>query len=46
MSHLDFYAIGKIIGEGSYAKIKQAKHIPTDVTVALKILNKDRLDNQ
>jgi serine/threonine protein kinase len=40
MSGMENYAFGKIIGEGSYAKVKLCKHIPTGTNVAIKILNK------
>jgi serine/threonine protein kinase len=44
MSGIDHYAFGKIIGEGTYAKVKLCKHIPTGINVAIKILNKRQMN--
>ena len=38
------YIIGEKIGEGAFAKVKLGKHIPTGEKVAIKILNKERID--
>jgi 5'-AMP-activated protein kinase catalytic alpha subunit len=38
------YIIGETIGEGAFAKVKLGFHIPTKEKVAIKILNKERID--
>ena len=38
------YIIGETIGEGAFGKVKLARHIPTGEKVAIKILNKERID--
>ncbi|CAD8170671.1 unnamed protein product [Paramecium pentaurelia] len=37
------YKFGKTIGSGTFGKVKLAVHIPTQQTVAIKIINKSRL---
>lgn len=37
------YIIGKTIGEGTFGKVKVARHIPTKEKVALKILEREKL---
>ncbi|CBH10161.1 protein kinase, putative [Trypanosoma brucei gambiense DAL972] len=39
------YVIGKTIGKGSFGKVKEATHIPTGHTVAVKMINRDRLEH-
>jgi serine/threonine protein kinase len=43
MSGIEHYAFGKIIGEGTYAKVKLCKHLATGLNVAIKILNKRQM---
>ena len=38
------YILGETIGEGAFAKVKLAYHIPTNEKVAIKIINKDNVD--
>ncbi|XP_024386827.1 CBL-interacting serine/threonine-protein kinase 9 [Physcomitrium patens] len=37
------YDLGKTLGEGTFAKVKVAKHIDTGHTVAIKILDKEKI---
>ena len=37
------YAIGKVIGEGTFGKVKLGVHIYTGEKVAVKILEKDKI---
>ncbi|CAD8174806.1 unnamed protein product [Paramecium octaurelia] len=37
------YQLGKTIGSGTFGKVKLAVHIPTQQTVAIKIMNKSRM---
>ncbi|KAK3098587.1 hypothetical protein FSP39_020986 [Pinctada imbricata] len=34
------YLLGKTLGEGSFAKVKEALHIPTGEKVAIKVIDK------
>ncbi|XP_071113089.1 serine/threonine-protein kinase MARK2-like isoform X1 [Haliotis cracherodii] len=36
------YLLGKTLGEGSFAKVKEALHIPTGEKVAIKVIDKKR----
>ncbi|XP_021369212.1 hormonally up-regulated neu tumor-associated kinase homolog [Mizuhopecten yessoensis] len=36
------YLLGKTIGEGSFAKVKEALHVPTGELVAIKVIDKKR----
>lgn len=40
------YRIEKTIGEGTFGKVKLGIHIPTDEQVAIKILEKDRIQDK
>ncbi|RNF00472.1 putative protein kinase [Trypanosoma conorhini] len=37
------YAVGETIGKGSFGKVKKGRHLPTGETVAIKILNRNKL---
>ena len=37
------YLIGKTIGQGTFNKVKIARHIPTNEKVAVKIIPKDKI---
>jgi serine/threonine protein kinase len=37
------YEIGKTLGEGTFAKVKYGKHVETGVSVAIKIIDKDKI---
>ena len=37
------YILGKVLGEGAFGKVKKATHIYTNQTVAIKILNKQKI---
>ena len=37
------YDLGKTLGEGTFAKVKMARHIETGLTVAIKILDKEKI---
>jgi len=37
------YQIGKVIGEGTFGKVRMGLHIPTDEKVAIKILEKKKM---
>jgi len=37
------YLIGKTVGQGTFNKVKIARHIPTNEQVAVKIIPKDKL---
>ncbi len=43
---LKHYDIKKIIGKGTFGKVKLGVHIPTDENVAIKILEKDKIDDE
>ncbi|XP_075259066.1 uncharacterized protein LOC142350926 isoform X3 [Convolutriloba macropyga] len=38
------YKLGKTIGKGNFAKVKLAKHLPSDKDVAVKIVDKHKLN--
>ena len=40
------YILGETIGEGAFAKVKLAKHIYTGEKVAIKILNKEKINKK
>ena len=40
------YRIEKTIGEGTFGKVKLGIHIPTEEQVAIKILEKDKIQDQ
>lgn len=40
------YNIQKTIGEGTFGKVKLAIHIPTNQYVAIKILNKSKIEDE
>lgn len=40
------YRIEKTIGEGTFGKVKLGIHIPTEEQVAIKILEKDRIQDK
>jgi len=44
-ARLEDYAIGKEIGKGAYAIVKQALHKPTSTQVAIKIYDKSKLSD-
>lgn len=37
------YELGKTLGEGTFAKVKFAKHVETGVSVAIKVLDKEKI---
>lgn len=37
------YQLGKTLGEGSFAKVKYAKHVDTGDCVAIKVLDKEQV---
>ena len=37
------YELGKTLGEGTFAKVKFAKHMETGAAVAIKVLDKDKI---
>jgi serine/threonine protein kinase len=37
------YELGKTLGEGTFAKVKLAKNVETGESVAIKILDKDKI---
>ncbi|CAK9865938.1 unnamed protein product [Sphagnum jensenii] len=37
------YEIGKTLGEGTFAKVKYAKHVDTGASVAIKIIDKEKI---
>eukprot|EP01018_Ginkgo_biloba_P023345 Gb_33333 [translate_table: standard] len=37
------YEFGRILGEGSFAKVRLAKHVETGRNMAIKVLNKERI---
>ena len=37
------YELGKILGQGNFAKVKLARNIETNELVAIKILNRDQV---
>lgn len=37
------YALGKTLGEGTFAKVKIAKDMETGVDVAIKVLDKEKI---
>lgn len=37
------YDLGKTLGEGTFAKVKVARHIETGLNVAIKILDKEKI---
>jgi 5'-AMP-activated protein kinase catalytic alpha subunit len=39
-SMIDNFTIENTIGRGTFGKVKIGKHVPTDETIAIKILNK------
>ncbi|ESO11649.1 hypothetical protein HELRODRAFT_71411 [Helobdella robusta] len=43
--HIGKYRLMKTIGKGNFAKVKLAKHIPTDREVAIKIIDKTQLNS-
>ena len=38
------YLIGEVIGEGTFGKVRLAKHVPTNESVAIKILSKRKIE--
>jgi len=40
------YEIGRTLGEGTFGKVKHAVHISTRVEVAIKVLDKERIQKQ
>ncbi|KAI1720690.1 protein kinase domain-containing protein [Ditylenchus destructor] len=43
--HIGKYKLLKTIGKGNFAKVKLAKHIPTGIEVAIKIIDKTALNH-
>lgn len=43
-SHIGKYKLLKTIGKGNFAKVKLARHIPTGMDVAIKIIDKTALN--
>ena len=43
---LDNYKIEETIGEGTFGKVKLATHIKLNEKVAIKFINKNRLNNK
>ncbi len=41
---IENFEIGKTIGEGTFGKVKLATHIPTGEKVAIKMLEKDKIE--
>lgn len=37
------YQLGKVIGSGSFSKVRLARHLPTGIQVAVKIVNLQKL---
>lgn len=37
------YEVGRTLGEGTFAKVKLARHVDTGETVAMKVLDKERV---
>lgn len=37
------YELGKTLGEGTFAKVKIARHVETGESVAIKVLDKDKI---
>lgn len=37
------YELGRTLGEGTFAKVKYAKHVDTGEAVAIKIIDKERI---
>lgn len=42
--HIGKYKLLKTIGKGNFAKVKLAKHVPTGMEVAIKIIDKTALN--
>jgi serine/threonine protein kinase len=40
------YEIGKTLGEGTFAKVKYGQHVETGASVAIKIIDKDKILKQ
>lgn len=40
------YLLGKTLGKGSFSKVKEGTHVPTKEKVAIKIMNKDRIEDE
>jgi 5'-AMP-activated protein kinase catalytic alpha subunit len=40
------YELGRTIGRGTFGKVKEATHIITKEKVAIKILNKDKIEDE
>eukprot|EP01122_Echinamoeba_exundans_P014910 TRINITY_DN6874_c0_g1_i2.p1 TRINITY_DN6874_c0_g1~~TRINITY_DN6874_c0_g1_i2.p1 ORF type:complete len:649 (+),score=84.81 TRINITY_DN6874_c0_g1_i2:167-2113(+) len=43
MDHIGDYILGKTIGSGSFGKVKKGVHAASGVTVAIKIINKEKI---
>lgn len=39
------YELGNILGEGSFVKVRRAKNMETGQSLAIKVLNKERILN-
>ncbi|KAL0221577.1 hypothetical protein RCL1_001431 [Eukaryota sp. TZLM3-RCL] len=39
------YSLGSVIGEGTFGKVRKATHLPTNATVAMKILEKAKIQD-
>lgn len=44
--HIGHYILGRTIGTGGFAKVKEARHDLTGVKVAVKIINKRKMKNK
>lgn len=44
-SHIGKYKLLKTIGKGNFAKVKLARHVPTGMDVAIKIIDKSALNS-
>jgi serine/threonine protein kinase len=42
-TRLGKYELGRVIGEGSFAKVRLAKNVETGQNFAIKVLNKERI---
>ncbi|ESS65173.1 putative protein kinase [Trypanosoma cruzi] len=45
VQYIGNYAMGETIGKGSFGKVRKGRHLPTGETVAIKILNRNKLNN-
>lgn len=44
ITRIGSYALGRKLGEGSFAVVREARHIPTDEAVAIKLFDKRAID--